>query len=192
MVNGLSPSNQSYLNSLVPDTIGSTSSYSLRDCHNIQNIACRTNLYLNSFLPSAITDWNALPRNLGSLSAFKCYINRDKIIPNKLYFFGERRTQVIHARLRTNCSSLHQHLYFRNIIDCPLCACGEIESNQHYLFDCRYYREFRDSLFQSVSEITTVSLHTLLFGDETLSLADNEKVFSAVHSYIVDTDRFRS
>ena len=98
MVNGLSPS---YLNSLVPDTIGSTSSYSLRDSHNIQNIACRTNLYLNSFLPSAITDWDALPidiRNLGSLSAFKCYINRDKIIPNKLYFFGERRIQVIHAR----------------------------------------------------------------------------------------------
>ena len=181
--------------SLVPDTIGSTSSYSLRDSHNIQNIACRTNLYLNSFLPSAISDWNALPidiRNLGSHSAFKCYINRDKIIPNKLYFFGERRIQVIHARLRTNCSSLHQHLYFRNIIDSPLCSCGEIESNQHYFFDCRYYREFRDSLFQSVSEITTVSLHTLLFGDETLSLADNEKVFSAVHSYIVDTDRFRS
>ena len=187
MVNRLSPS---YLNSLVPDTIGSTSSYSLRDSHNIQNIACRTNLYLNSFLPSAFTDWNALPidiRILGSLSAFKCYINRDKIIPKKLYFFGERRIQVIHARLRTNCSSLHQHLYFRNIIDSPLCACGEIESNQHYFFDCRYYREFRDRLFQSVSKITTVSLHTLLFGDETLSLADNEKIFSAVHSYIVDT-----
>ena len=56
----------------------------------------------------------------------------------------------------------------------------------------RYYRELRNRLFQSVSAISTVSLYTLLFGDETLTLADNEKIFSAVHSYIVDTDRFRS
>ena len=67
MVKGLSPS---YLNCLVPNAIGSTSSYSLRDSHNLQNIACRTYLYLNSFVPLAITDWNALPidnRNLDSL-----------------------------------------------------------------------------------------------------------------------------
>ena len=69
---------------------------------------------------------------------------------------------------------------------------AKLKPNQHYFFDCRYYREFKDRLFQSVSEISTVSLHTLLFGDKTLSLADNEKIFSAVHSYIVDTDHFRS
>ena len=77
MINGLVPS---YLNSLVPVTKGSTSSYNLRGSHNLQGIACRTNLYLNSFLPSVVTDWNALPiyvRNLDSLSAFKRYINRD-------------------------------------------------------------------------------------------------------------------
>ena len=135
MINGLVPS---YLNSLVPVTIGSTSSYNLRGSHNLQGIACRTNLYLNSFLPSVVTDWNALPidvRNLDALSAFKRYINRDKPNPNKLYFFGERKIQVIHARLRTKCSSLHQHLYFRNLIDSPLCDCGKIESNQHYFLN---------------------------------------------------------
>ena len=126
-------------------------------------------MYLNCFLPSVVTDLNALPidvRNLDSLLAFKHYINRDRPNPNMLNSFGERR---IHARLRTKCSSLHQHLYS------PLCDCGKIEPNQHYFFDCRYYREFRNILFQSVSEISTVSLQTLLFGDETLSLADNEK-----------------
>ena len=192
MINGLVPS---YLNSLVPVTIGSTSSYNLRGSHNLQGITCRTNLYLNSFLPSVVTDWNALPidvRNVDSLSAFKRYINRDKPNPNKLYFFGERKIQVIHARLRTKCSSLHQHLYFRNLIDSPLCDCGKIESNQHYFFECRYYHEFRNSLFQSVSEISTVSLQTLLFGDENLSLADNGKILTAVHSYIIDTNRFKS
>ena len=68
------------------------------------------------------------------------------------------------------------------------CACGEIESNQHYFFDCRYYREIRNSLFQSVSEISTVSLHTPYFGDETLSLADNGKYFRLfTHTYLTLT-----
>ena len=87
MKNGLIPFN---LNSLVPVSIGSTSSYNLRGPHNLQGIACRTNPYLNSFLPSVVIDWNALPtdvRNVDSLSAFKRYINRDKPNPNDLNFF---------------------------------------------------------------------------------------------------------
>ena len=34
-------------------------------------------------------DWNALPqeiRNLDSITSFKTYLDRDKPIPNKLYF----------------------------------------------------------------------------------------------------------
>ena len=61
-----------------------------------------------------------------------------------------------------------------------------------FFFYCRYYREFRNALFQIVSEISTVSLHRILFGDETLSLQDNKKIFSSVHPYIVDTNSFRN
>ena len=35
----------------------------------------------------------------------------DKPNPNKLYFFEDRKTQIIHARLRNKCSSLNEHLY---------------------------------------------------------------------------------
>ena len=35
---------QAYLNVLVPMSVGSSSSYSLRDSHNLQNIVSRTNL----------------------------------------------------------------------------------------------------------------------------------------------------
>ena len=90
-----------------PVTVGNTSSYSLRGSHKLQNIACRANLYLNPSLPSVVIDWNASPtgvRDLDSLSAsLKRYNIRDVASPNKLYFSGDRRIQVINGRLRTKC-----------------------------------------------------------------------------------------
>ena len=64
MVKGLVPF---YSNSLVPVSIGSTLSCKLSRSHNLQGT---TYLYLNSFLPSVDTDWNAFPidvRNMDSL-----------------------------------------------------------------------------------------------------------------------------
>ena len=90
LINGLVPF---YLNCLVPVPIGSTSFYNLKGSHNLQGIACRTNLYLNSFLPSDVTDWNALPidvRNLDFLSAFKCHIIREKPNPNTVSYRKEK------------------------------------------------------------------------------------------------------
>ena len=37
-----------------------------------------------------------------SLSSFKRILDKDKPIPNKLFFYGERRLQILHARLRNN------------------------------------------------------------------------------------------
>ena len=52
---------QSYLSSLVPQSVDHAFSYNLRNSHNLRPIATRTNLYYNSFLPSVIRDWNELP-----------------------------------------------------------------------------------------------------------------------------------
>ena len=116
MITGLSPN---YLNVLVPQTVGESISYNLRRPNNLRTITCRTTLYKHSFLPSVINDWNCLSdemKNAGTLSAFKYRLNIDKPSPNKLYFFGDRKTQIIHARLRNKCSSLNEHLYLKNIV----------------------------------------------------------------------------
>ena len=68
-VHSLSPS---YLNALVPSTIGNSTTYNLRRPNNLRSIACKTSLYKNSFLPSVI-DWNSLPyeiKNAESLTSF--------------------------------------------------------------------------------------------------------------------------
>ena len=58
MQNDLSPD---YLCSLVPPTVGSTSSYPLRNANDLQIIHANSQLYYNSFLPSALREWNELP-----------------------------------------------------------------------------------------------------------------------------------
>ena len=86
MVNGLVPN---YLCSLVPTTIGSNSTYNLRNSNDLSTIACKTNLYMKSFLPSTLEVWNSLPqstRETDSLSSFKRILDKDKPIPNKLFF----------------------------------------------------------------------------------------------------------
>ena len=96
MVNGLAPD---YLSSLVPAT--NRPVYNLRNTQNFQSIACKTNLYKNSFLPATTNEWNNLPqnvRNAESLSRFKRQINIDRPDPNKLFQFGDRRIQIIHTQ----------------------------------------------------------------------------------------------
>ena len=143
MVNGLVPN---YLCSLVPSTVGSNTTYNLRNSNDLANIVCRTSLYRNSFLPSAVNAWNSLPqatRESDSLSSFKRLLNIDKPTPCKLYFYGERKMQIIHTRLRNNCSDLKQHLFWKNFVASTLCRCGEVESNTHYFFECRFYCNIR-------------------------------------------------
>ena len=78
MVNGLCPST---LSALVPQSIGNTSSYSLRGPQNHRIPTCRKELYKRSFLPTVIEEWNKLAieiRNKNSISCFKNYLNRKK------------------------------------------------------------------------------------------------------------------
>ena len=61
MQNGLVPN---YLCDLVPPTVGSTMSHNLRNSISVHNIAFRISLYGNSFLPSAIREWNELSHEI--------------------------------------------------------------------------------------------------------------------------------
>ena len=92
----------SYLSSLVPKSVDHAPSYNLSNSQNLRPIATRTNLYYNSFLPSAIRDWNELPvevRQLDSVCSFKNYHNRDFTSFPNCYLTGNRISQILHTRL---------------------------------------------------------------------------------------------
>ena len=119
MLHGLTPP---YLQQLIPNTVGLTSRYNLRNSDNIQNIHSYSNAYYNSFLPSAIREWNQLSddiKSANSLSAFKRLLDIDCCKVPLHFLHGNRNEQIIHARLRLNCSSLNHTLYMKNIIASP-------------------------------------------------------------------------
>ncbi|MES9994058.1 MAG: hypothetical protein ABW098_19070, partial [Candidatus Thiodiazotropha sp.] len=182
-----------YLSSLVPATVGNTSRYDLRNVDDLQTIHAHSQLYFDSFLPSVIREWNVLPttvRNSTSLMSFKAQLNQNIRPPPSFYCSGSRQGQIYQVRLRTNCSSLKLHLYSKNIIDSPLCVCGEIEDTFHFLLECDIYSDLRRELLTSVSSICNPSLNVLLFGSPDISDDLNVQIFAAVQKYILKTKRF--
>ena len=158
MINSLSPQ---YFSDLVPATIDSSSNYNSSNYNNIYLVNARTSLYYNSFLPSAVRDWNNIPdyhRNVDSVIAFENVLSRNKSIVPKLCRFGNRKEHNLHTRLRTNCSVLDYDLYLPNIIDSPLCRCNTIESVKHFFLDCPIYNNQRVTLMQTVSRFCAITL----------------------------------
>ena len=147
----------------------------------------------NSFLPSTISVWNSLPdeaKLVDNISDFKMALDINKPRSNPLFYYGKRRQQVLHTRLRTNCSSLNKHLYDRNLVISPLCQCGKIEDTTHFFLICPLHANLRLTLVRTIEQYTDISLRTLLFGDDNLSFIDNLAVFDAVHSFIEGSGRF--
>ena len=131
MYNHLAPE---YLSSL-PQQVNELSRYNLRNSNNVQTTRAKTNQYNNSFLPPVLRDWNTLPaetQQLNTESSFKYFLKKDNKHAPKYYYYGKRKTQILHTRLRTGCSSLNLDLF----TDSPLCNCGSIENAQHYFFHC--------------------------------------------------------
>ena len=190
MKNNLTPT---YLSSLVPESVGQTSRYNLRNSNDLITINARTSLYSNSFLPSTVRDWNNLTpaaRQVDSLNMFKQFLNRDREKVPKYFYSGSRRGQLLHTRLRTNCSSLCNDLFLKNITESPLCQCGRIENAYHFFFDCPLYARQCIELFTSLSQHHNLKLNLLLFGDALQSDDINSSIFEKVQKYIIDTKRF--
>ena len=183
-----------YLSSLVPPSISNLSRYNLRNSNDLQTIDARTNQYYNSFLPSAVRSWNYLPveaKESDSVNSFKRFLNQNKTSVPKYYdYTGSRKAQILHTRLRTNCSSLNMDLFLKNISDSPLCRCGSLENAQHFFFHCPYFQDQRNELLNAVLQFQTPSLSLLLYGDISLSLEINKTIFENVQRFIVKTKRF--
>ena len=182
-----------YLSSLVPSTVSNISRYNLRNSNNLQTMDARTTLYYNSFLPSTVRAWNEVPeeaKQSDSVNAFKRFLNKDKSHIPKHFYVGKRKAQILHTRLRTNCSSLNLDLFMRNISDSPICKCGSVENAQHFFFHCRNYHVPRAQLLNTISQYQIPSLSLLLYGNDSFSLETNTVIFETVHKFILDSKRF--
>ena len=180
------------LKDILPNTTKERTARALRTDSNTTLIKWNTISLNSSFLPSTIKKWNALPeyiRKAGSVEQFKEYITPPKdAVPEYLYY-GERKAQVLHTRLRLRCSDLNEELHRINLAESPLCSCGDaIEDAEHFLQDCRQYTEIRNKLETNLQHY---DIEELLMGNPLRSLKQNEKMFKAVHRLILESGRFR-
>ena len=188
MVKGHAPS---YLQFIVPPTVQQVSQRNLRNNQNLTVPRARTNLYNNSFIPLATREWNLLPlevKNCNSLYSFKRFLNRNmKSIP-KYYYIGDRKSQILHTRLRLQCSSLNADLFKNHILDHDKCACGQIENAEHFLLNCPTYTELRN---ETIGKITMpYNIETLLKGCPLYDDNVNGEIFLAVQNFIFKSNRF--
>ena len=110
--------------------------------------------------------------------------------PPNFFFAGKRLGQIHHARLRTKCSSLCEHLYSKNILDNPLCVCGAIEDTNHFLLKCNRFSNQRQEMLDTVTHIHTPTLNVLLYGSQELNEMQNQQIFTAVQNFILKSKRF--
>ena len=161
IMNGLTPN---YLSDLLPPLVQETTSYNLRNSNHSQTVHANTNLFYNSFIPSTIRAWNSLSGNIKSATSaasFKYRLNHDLKKPPRHYAIGTRIGQILHARLRMECSTLNAHLYRKNIVPSPSCICCGFESPYHFLFVCPKYTVARDMFL--LKNLTNYTTHDLLF-----------------------------
>ena len=186
-----------YLSNIVPPEVGEATRYSLRNNRDIQQFNCRLSIMKTSFFPSTIDRWNNLPidiRNSTSLLSFKRKLNSlsPQTCPPKYYNNGQRQFNIIHARLRRECSSLNADLYKINLSDTYLCRCGSgVENAKHYFLECELYDNIRPSLVRTIAHNGgRCDIKTILYGNPSLNFDRNQRIFKAVHTYIKQSNRF--
>jgi hypothetical protein len=102
------------------------------------------------------------------------------------YYTGSRLGQILHSRIRMQCSSLNQHLYRKNIVNSPNWICGLTKSTIHYLFHCLRYTAQRQVYINSINVPINLTTEILLF--ESPKLAPNQNVLNRYKCEIFQID----
>ena len=191
MHNQLTPT---YLHNLLPNLVRDRSRYPLRNNNDYETPNYRLSTTRSSFLPYTINLWNSLPeniRNQQSIPKFKNAITPQIKRPPIFLNYGSRTINILHTKLRYNCSKLNYDLFRVNLVESPSCSCGQpCENAYHYFFECPLYAYMRSEMIRSLRPYFPISLENLLNGKEALENDDNETIFRAVHTFIRLSNRF--
>ena len=150
--------------------------------------------FYRSYFPKTVREWNILPieiRQINETESFKRAITKSNPSPNLLFYYGKRKFNVIHSRMRMGCSKLNSHLFQHHVIDSSACSCGNPHEDPfHYFLECPRYTVLRDIMINAISAITPCTIRTILYGCESCSLEENKSVFDHVHCYMESSNRF--
>ena len=172
--------------------------YLLRDNNRIPTIFEKTNIYMNSFLPRTISNWNALAQHTKlatSPESFKHKMRKNAKPPSN-YNSGIRNGQVLQAKLIMACSDLYYHLVQRHIQDNSKCdQCGAIsETPAHYLLQCPNYLTHRIEMknkLESLDLEIDIDSDILIYGSRKIDHIKNKQIMEIVIHFILASERFK-
>ena len=178
---------------LLPPRVQQFSRYPLRNSEDFAISVTRTATYYNSFLPTALRDWNVLSLdtlNAPTLNSFKHTLRNNQILFPKYFdtLHVSRIAQILHNCIRLECSSLNSHLFKKNLIDNQLCSCGSMETTSHFFSSCPRYTAHRQQYLSNLPHEQSVSL--LLRGDPNQPCTVNNIILKHAQLYVLATKRF--
>ena len=137
--------------------------------------------------------WNALSqeiRDAPSLGSFKKKLKITTTFPPRYFDMIQlsREGQILHAHIRLECSSLNHHLFKKNLVSSPSCACALLGTSSHFLLFCTNYDLLRQRYLSVLPHRLSLSL--LLNGDPNEPDAVNSIIFNHVPLYLLATKRF--
>ena len=165
-----------YLSNLVPYLVSTTNPCHRRRPYERVIPAHKTELYSNSFIPSITQLWNTLPQTIQtnpSISLLTKYLSTNDTLVPIYYYFGFRKEQDNHCRLRLAISYLNYDLVRRHLLGDTVCSCGyTAQTSEHSLLHCPLY----NSIWNKPIEIdeNERNINTLLFGKDQLHLETNK------------------
>lgn len=185
-----------YLQNLKPPLLREvTQREFMRGLDKYVNPHVRLSASASSFVPSTTRLWNNLSedkRNLPTISSFKSAITQSSEPCPDYFYFGHRKYNILHTRLRNRASSLNYDLFRCNLVNDPSCSCGNAcEPSFHFFIECPRYTLLRNNLFSAIENVCQVSLAVILCGNFNLSNEENHVICEAVHHFIRDSKRFQ-
>ena len=178
---------------LLPPRVQQFSRYPLRNSEDFAISVTRIATYYNSFLPTALRDWNVLSpdaQNTPTLNSFKHTLRNNQILVPKYFdtLHVSQIVQILHNRIRLECSSLNSHLFKNNLIDNQVCSFGSIETTSHFFFSCPRYTAHRQQYLSNPPHELSVSL--LLRGDPNQPCSVSNIILKHAQPYLLVTKRF--
>ena len=165
-----------------------------------RKIKCKTNRYMNSFFPHAISCWKLV------ITHFEVFPSSDSFKDHVFSLFRRKTKSIfdvrdpVGLRLRVKLSPWRSNKSHHNFIDTPsdICQCNQgVEDTSHFLFFCPLFSQ-RTTLKTSVNEILLQynlihlenQLQLYLYGHVSINYVSNRKILISTVKYIKDTRRF--
>ena len=105
------------------------------------------------------------------------------------YYFGSRKEQVKHCRLRLAVSDLNYDFFRCHLLKDPICSCGyTAEASEHFLLNCPLSNSIRNKTINKLDEKER-NINTPPFGNDQLHLETNKIIFAIVDDFLRQTDR---